>query len=53
MHNDVFSIKINANTGGIDSLIINGDAYKSNCIKPESDFGGIAYNGIFAEENFA
>ncbi len=52
MHNDVFSIKINANTGGIYSLIINGDAYKSNCIKPESDFSGIAYNGIFAEENF-
>lgn len=52
MNNALFSVKIDAKTGDIESLIINGDAYHANCIKPKSNFGGIVYHGIFTEENF-
>lgn len=52
MDSELFSIKINTKTGGIESLIINSDQDKANCIKPKSDFGGIVYNGIFGEEHF-
>lgn len=52
MNNALFSVKIDAKTGDIESLIINGDANHANCIKPKSNFGGIVYHGIFTEENF-
>ena len=52
MENRIFAVNVDARTGGLRSLVLKGDEYKSNCIKPKSDFGGIVYNGIFCAENF-
>lgn len=52
MENKLFTVDIDAYTGGIKSIISKNDKDKANCVKIGSDFNCAVFDGIFAEEKF-